>query len=198
MDASKGGGYELNEAVIVIKAQQGDPEAFEQLYYLYSQSSIRTAFLMTKNLHTSEDIVQETFVKCYQKLKELKKPEMFKYWFYKMLIRNCWRYAKKEKEQVLVENIPEKGAGIALDDIVGTIEMTKEIYRALSMLSQEHRAVIVLYYYNNMSIKEIAKTLGCFEGTVKSRLYHGRNQLKKEIEKVYGSEKKFLGKECIL
>ncbi len=188
----------MNEAEIVINAQQGDPEAFEQLYYLYSQSSIRTAFLMTKNRHTSEDIVQETFVKCYQKLKELKKPEMFKYWFYKMLIRNCWRHANKAKEQILVGNIPEKDAGISLDDVVETIEMTKEIDSALSMLSQDHRTVIVLYYYNNMSIKEIAKTIGCFEGTVKSRLYHGRNQLKKKMEKAQSNKRKFSRKECIL
>lgn len=192
------GGNKLNEIEIVIQAQQGDSKAFEYIYTSYSQSSIRTAFLITRNQHTSEDIVQETFVKCYQKLKDLKDPAMFKCWFYKMLIRSCWRHSKKEKIQVPVENIPEQVTEKSMDDLLGTMENAQELYRALSILSQHHRTVIVLYYYNDMSIKEIAKTMGCFEGTVKSRLYNGRQQLRKEMIKNQINIKKFSKEECIL
>lgn len=186
----------LNEIEIVTSAQQGDSKAFEKLFTIYSQSSIRTAFLITKNQHTSEDIVQETFVKCYKSLKNLKDPAMFKSWFYKMLIRSCWRYTKKEKTQIPVEDIPQGTTTQSIDEILGTFENAQEVYRALSKVSQNHRTVIVLYYYNDMSVKEIAKITGCFEGTVKSRLHNGRKQLKKELLKHKNT--KFFREECIL
>lgn len=187
----------MNEVEIIMNAQQGDTKAFEQIFSLYSKRAIQTAFLITRNQHTSEDIVQETFVKCYQKLNTLKNPDMFKSWFFKMLIRNCWRYTKKGKEQILVENIPEKSVSESIDDIVEKEENTQEMYHLISKLSQQHRTAIVLYYYNDMSIKEIAKIMGCFEGTVKSRLHNARNKLKKEIIKIQNNTNKLYEKECI-
>ncbi len=101
------GGTVLKEIEIVIKVQEGDMQAFEQLFELYKHKAIKTAYLMTGNRVLSEDIVQGAFVTCYLSIKDLRSPEYFKTWFFKLLTRTAWRYIKKEKSLVPVDAIVE-------------------------------------------------------------------------------------------
>ena len=81
--------------------------AFFIIYEKYKNAALRTAYLITGNRYTGEDILQETFVQCCLHIKELKDPATFKAWFYRILTRTAWKFAKKKKSAVPVENLFE-------------------------------------------------------------------------------------------
>lgn len=174
----------MEEIELVKQMTAGDMDAFDQLMKLYQPKALRVAYLISASYADSEDIVQETFVACYMNRHELKNPEAFKSWFYRTLSRNAWRVCRKQKREQPSEEVEseEKAApGELLKNLVQK-EEEQQIYRAIYSLPVKHRTVIVLYYYNQMSIKEIAKTIGCLEGTVKSRLYHAKKKLREILE----------------
>ena len=168
------------ETVLVKSMINGDMDAFDCLMKLYQPKALRVAYLISGSYADSEDIVQETFVACYLNRQEIREPKAFKGWFYKTLSRNAWRICRKQKREKPAEEIyPEEliAPGEMLEDLVMKEEETL-LYEAILLLPVKHRTVLVLYYYNEMSIKEIAKACGCLEGTVKSRLHHGKKKLR--------------------
>ncbi|WMI81789.1 RNA polymerase sigma factor [Anaerotignum sp. MB30-C6] len=173
-----------NSAELVHQLQQGNQKAFEQLFELYKVKAVRTAYLMTGNKTLADDIAQETFVQCYLKIQTLKDPERFKTWFFKCLTRIAWKMASKEKTAVPVENIFEfnnatDSEQVELDFLKK--ELSEEIMTVINTLDAKQRTTILLYYYNEFSVSEIATIMDCFEGTVKSRLHAARKNLKKRL-----------------
>ena len=144
----------MEEAELVRKMISGDKDAFAGLMEIYQKQALRAAYLISGNYADSEDIVQETFTSCYINRKQIRDPEAFKGWFYKTLSRTAWRVCRKARREQPAEEVPVK-----------------------------QRTVIILYYYNEMTIKEIAASCGCLEGTVKSRLFHGKARLKEALTK---------------
>ena len=186
VDASNKGGKDLQEKELVVRVQKGDILAFEQLFELYKCKALRTVYLMTRNNNVSEDIVQEAFVTCYTSIKKLKNPEYFKTWFYRILTRVAWRYMEKERRLVPVEDIFEKVENYCEESSLEKLEQKESstlLYQEVLKLQPELQTTVILYYYNEFSIKEIAKIMGCLEGTVKSRLYTGRRRLKTNLTK---------------
>ena len=170
---------------IIRRWKKGERDAFDTVYEAYKNLARRTAYLICKNQADSEDIVQETFVKCHLHIRELKKEKEFKAWMLKILVRCSWQFLKKKNRE-----LPDDESVVRFQDqeIPGLLdielkkEREREIFSSIQKLSDKHRIVIILYYYDEMSVKEIAKILGCMEGTVKSRLYTARNQLKTILE----------------
>ena len=157
---------------------------FDTLFETYQTEALRAAYLICGNRADAEDVVQETFLKCYQALDQLHDPACAKAWLFRILTRTAWRVCAKHKKEMPVETLydnqeptdEEASAPLLRTDRAQTLQ------KALATLDGKHRTTIILYYYNNMSIKEIARATGCFEGTVKSRLYHARQQLKTCLE----------------
>lgn len=179
------GGKTVNEIETVKLVQSGNIEAFEKLFDKYKTSAIRTVYLITGNIHTSEDIVQEAFIKCYCSIKSLKNVESFKSWFFKILVRIAWNYSNREKNLIPIDNIYEEADNASIDKSIDNFiqnERNSTLYDEIDKLELKQKTVIVLYYFNDMSISEIAKAMGCFEGTVKSRLYKARKNLKSALQ----------------
>lgn len=173
----------MDEIEIIQKVKSGDLQAFEVLFERYKTKAIRTVYLMTGDVHTTEDIVQEAFTTCYLSLHTLKQPQYFKTWFFKLLTRIAWRVMKKERGLVPTETIGElvEIAGLQEGTSLNEMDQATEadfIYSQILKLDYKLQTTLILYYYNELTIKEIAKVMGCLEGTVKSRLYTGRKQLK--------------------
>ena len=156
----------------------GDKDAFAGLMEIYQKQALRAAYLISGNYADSEDIVQETFTSCYINRKQIRDPEAFKGWFYKTLSRTARR--EQPAEEVYPE---EKEAPGGLLSRVILKEEEQALYREILRLPVKQRTVIILYYYNEMTIKEIAAACGCLEGTVKSRLFHGKARLKEALTK---------------
>lgn len=179
---------------LIRKWKEGDEDAFSAMYERYRQTAMRTAWLLCHNLADSEDIVQETFVQCYFHIQELKDESRFRPWMLKCLVRTGWKLMKKQKkempeeqmelhlerERYLESTFSGKTSGEPLEEAIAR-ESSGELTKAVRRLSEKHRLVIVLYYYDELSVHEIAKITGCLEGTVKSRLHFARRQLKKML-----------------
>ncbi len=197
----------MNESDLVTRCQSGDVEAFGVLVERYSDKAIRTAYLITGRKEIAEDIAQEAFIQCYYSIQQLKNIAVFKTWFYKILMRTSWKMLARTKGQMQVDSIDREVDHNLADcfDLIETVEIRQSyeaLYKAVGTLSKPLNEVIVLYYYNGLTIKEIAQILNCREGTVKSRLFNARKWLadglrKKGWDVSYFEERK-LGKECHL
>ena len=183
---------------IIVRMQQGDEDAFSRLFRMYSGRVLRMAYLISGNYADSEDIVQETFVKCFTYRARLKDPDKFEPWLYQIMTRTAWRVAGKSRREQ-----PSEEIGRIQDEMVGEFssplenvlssEERERLWRAVESLEIRQRTAVVLYYYNDMSTREIAGVMGCMEGTVKSRLHTARQKLKAVL-----AEDGPLGKEAAL
>lgn len=173
-----------DEAFLVERMKNGDRSAFDQIYERYQNRILRMAYLIVGNISDSEDIAQETFIKCFLHCAELKDSAGFKSWLFQILTRTAWNYAKKKSRELPDEEIEKKAErsnGITILDHILASEQSSEIISAIRTMDMKYRLVLVYYYYNQMSTKEIANVCRCFEGTVKSRLFTARRILKEML-----------------
>lgn len=177
----------MDEVDLIRECKKGNLDAFSSLFEKYGKKAVRTVFLITGRSDIAEDIVQEAFIQCYLKIKKLRTPETFQAWFYRLLTRISWRYCSREKKHPRLENIDYQPRELFIDDFtlseaIEAREVRQLIDKALEKLSIPMKTTIILYYFNELSIKEIAQAVGCFEGTAKSRLHNARKLLEKELQ----------------
>lgn len=171
----------MKDEILVQQLKEGKREAFDLLYEKYKNLAIRTAYLITGNLSDSEDIVQETFVKVYLHIAELKNDSGFKPWMMQILVRTAYRTGKKNSREIPDDDMEGRMENQTVISPLGQMmkwEEAEMISEAVASLPVKQRTVVVLYYYNELSVTEIAALLGCREGTVKSRLHTARKCLK--------------------
>lgn len=177
---------ELIEAV-----QNQDMQAFRTLFSLYKQKVYGTAYLILKDYQLAEDIVQETFLQVFLKLSKLKDPLYFEKWLYKITVNLCLDSVRKIKRRPVssLEEYMEIQTDFSLRSI-DTPEneaiyrdLQKRILKCIYSLSEKYSSVLVLYYYNNFTLKEIAQITNSSETSVKTRLFRARKNLEKELNK---------------
>lgn len=174
----------MKEAELIKKIQSGDMHVFSEIFEMYKNEALKYSYLITGNKFTSEDIAQEAFMKCYLSAKTLKNVEQFKPWFFKILTRIAWKYANKDKKELPLENIFEKADKESIDGSMNAYirnEEAETLHAEIESLDLKQKTVIILFYFNGLTIKEIANVMGCFEGTVKSRLHTARKKLKANL-----------------
>ena len=176
---------EQSAAELARRMMEGDSQAFDRIMEYYYPKVLRMAYLISGSYADSEDIVQETFVLCWTNRRKIKDPESFGSRIYRTLTREAWRFCRKHRKEQPVEAVygeEEPQSGSVLEEVMKR-SRDQELYRAVRNLPVKQRTAVVLYYFNRMSAKEIAQIMGCLEGTVKSRLYTARENLKKELTK---------------
>ena len=187
---------------LIKRCQAREPDAFDRLYKLYATKTLRTAYLIIGHQVAAEDAMQEAFFECYRDLVTLQKPELFRVWFHRLLVRICWRIAAKERKSACenLDKLDDKTIADSLDitDIAEKNQIGHVIKEIIMKLEKTHRATMILYYYNDMTINEIAQIMSCTPGTVKSRLHNGKKKLAHGLKKELGDisdETGYLGKE---
>jgi RNA polymerase sigma-70 factor (ECF subfamily) len=177
----------LDLSDIIGRCQLGDIDCFEEIYKLYYKKAFGTAYIISGEKGIAEDIVQESFIICYKSIKHLNNPKTFNTWFYKIVLRVSWRLSKKHNSSCL-EGYTKNSDSFFIsncNDVAESISSKILLRQKIQQLKLPLKTVLILYYYNDMSIKEISKVLGCFEGTVKSRLFKARKILQNELEPYY-------------
>lgn len=168
--------------------KMGNEIAFRKLYELYAEKIYKTAYMMTNDKVAAQDVVREVFIKVFKKISDLKYKEAFSSWFYRITINSCLSYmSENSKVKVLFDenefnNIPEERIYFNPEDNALERELYEEVMENIYKLPRLQRITIILYFYNEMTIKEIAGVMDCSEGTVKSRLFHGKKNLKEMLE----------------
>ena len=172
-------------------AQQGDEQALNLLFNTYYNDIYYFALKTLKDEDLACDITQETFVEIINTLQDLNEPAAFVTWMRQIAYHQCTRYFKKKKE-VLVEE--DEDGNTVFDTLEESREefipgegVDKEDFRAtilglLDTLSEEQRSAVLMHYFHEMSVKDIADAQQVSEGTVKSRLNYARKSLKKSVE----------------
>ena len=146
-------------------------EKFTDLVLESEKTLYRVSMSMLKNESDCEDAVQTAILKAYEKLSDLKHEEFFKTWLVRILINVCNRQLRfRSRHTELTEDLP------ASDN-----DMSNEVRDAVEKLPRKFRQVIVLYYIEEFSVKEIKQILKIPEGTVKSRLSKGRDLLRIQL-----------------
>lgn len=150
-----------------------DNETFVNLIREYSLNMYRLSYGILRSGADAEDAVSEAVLKAYENLKALKKPECFKAWIMQITANEARRLYRRSQKTVFVNQ--EKGVEPAFQD------EHHELWDVVMKLGEGYREVIILYFYEQLSIKEISKVLHIAEGTVKSRLHRGKKLLKEML-----------------
>lgn len=162
---------------LVKQAQAGDKEAFIALMEEHKQALYKIAVSMLKNDEDAADAIQDTVLSSYENLQGLRQPEFFKTWLTRILINHCNRILKERGKMVPIYEHPELMSAQA--DTSG-----REFLELLNKLEENYRVVLLLYYVEGFSIKEIGSILEMNENTIKTRLSRGRRC----FEKIYLEE----------
>ncbi len=163
--------------LLIKKARKGDKESFIKLIDGYMIQMYKVAKTRLKNEEDIGDAIQETILSAFTGIKDLRNTKYFNTWIIKILINECKDIIAKNKI-VYIESYDEiKNQELKLyisDDIDSKIDFDN----MLEILSQEYRTVVVMYYVNRLTTKEIGNILNEKEGTIKSRLSRAKQKLK--------------------
>ncbi|MGA4722112.1 sigma-70 family RNA polymerase sigma factor [Fictibacillus nanhaiensis] len=163
-------------------AIDGDTQAFSRLIKDCEATLYRVAKGILKSDHECADAIQEAILKAFKRINTLKHPQFFKTWLVRILINECYYIVKQNKKIFSIENINE----IAYEK-VDSFDVI-EIDKAIKQLISEQQVIIILFYYEEFSIKEIMEMLNLREGTVKSRLHRARLHLAKLLRFHFSEE----------
>ena len=160
----------------------------EEFIYLINNNKLKmykTAMAILKNQEDVNDAIQETLLSAYKSINNLKHKEYFTTWIITILRNKCFDIIKKNQKII---NIEDSAIDIN-DNYYDTYKVESNVERAINRLDEDLREITVLYYYDELGIKDIASIMGVPEGTIKSRLSRIRSILKVFIEEEEGDKR---------
>ncbi len=186
-----------NDVQLIRRILSGNDEAFSVLVRKHQKSIHALAWRKVGDFHIAEEITQDTFLKVYKNLAQLKNPNQFGGWIYVIANNLCKKWHEKNKsvmqslEATPIEEIEKLSYTHHLSDQRQT-EITEDrhelVKKLLAQLPESERTVVTLFYLGEMTAKEIGKFLGVSVNTVKSRLRRGRERLQERQEELFVSE----------
>lgn len=167
---------------LIIRLRRGDVDALGELYEKYKVSIFRTALAVTKDRVMAEDVLQESFLRLFTNADKIKTNVPVGPWLYRVAVNLCYTLLKRRQRYMR----PFEGLlgrlvaplNLLPEQQLERAEARETVQRAIENLPVTHRAVVVLFYLEGLSLKEIANVLEIPEGTVKSRLHYARKSLK--------------------
>lgn len=184
-----------NMSYLVQKARENDQEALAEIYKISSPAVYKTIRVLIKDEDTVYDILQDTYVKAFTRLNQLQNPDKLIPWL-KMIANNLAKdwlkkskpvfftdiYGGEELEDIpFEESIEDVRSELNPEMAMDQQEAKRLVMEILDHLPEDQRVVIGMFYYEEMSVKDIAQTLGVSENTVKSRLSYGRKKIKEQV-----------------
>lgn len=188
---------EVDYTEAVEKAKQGDQQAKEVLYTETCQHMFFLAKSIVKSDEEAMDIIHDSYICVFQKLDNIKNAAGFKSYLRTTVANRCKNYLRKKKPLYL-SDMTEDGTELELEDtdgvipgeLVGNEDVIECVRRVVESLPEEQRMCVILRYYDEMSLQEIADTLEVSLGTVKSRLSRANKKMRDEIERLEKEENK--------
>lgn len=166
---------------LVARAQRGDESAFETLAVASHVRLYRVARGVLRDDDGADDAVQRTLVQMWRKLPQLRDPDRFEGWSYRLVVNACHDEAKRSRSSASVVRLDVSRPPVARDEL-HRVEDVDELEHGFARLSVEHRAVIVLRYLLDLSTDQVAEALDIPSGTVASRLHRAMTELRAALE----------------
>ncbi|WP_349772304.1 sigma-70 family RNA polymerase sigma factor [Lederbergia citrisecunda] len=160
------------------KAQRGNDKAFLKLFQQYELDIYRTAYVYVKNQADALDVVQETAYRSFKSIQHLREPKYFKTWLMKIAIRCSLDILRRQKKVVPMKREFEEM--IRSQDYEGDIPLSISLNDLLDLLNEEEKNVVILRFYHDYTIKEVAESVEIPLGTAKTILYRAIKKLRKE------------------
>lgn len=170
---------------MVKRAIHGDQQAFAQLILAQTEYLTRTGYLYLSREVDVQDAISETTLIAFHSISQLQKPELFRTWLTKILIRQCYkRYEEKAYEEYDVTKLAKLPSSL----VGATVDEKLDLLGGLKQLNNQYRQVLLMFYYHGLSIHEISDITQIPENTVKSHLKRGKAQLKEWLGGDYFEE----------
>ncbi len=161
--------------------QQNSAELLDYLMRRFGASVLKLAYYHTRDRHAAEDIVQETFYRVYKHLDSFRRDSSYYTWIYRIAVNLCADHNKSAyKRRVLL------GRGMETPGVPDARLFEEaeggEVFSGVMELPLKYRTVMALHYFDDMPVKDVARVLKLSENAVRTRLFRGREMLKKIIE----------------
>lgn len=178
----------MNISHLVEKIKKGDNKSFEKLYKLTEREVWFTCISFLKNETTAQDIMQETYITAFLKIQSLEKSSQIRSWLNRIAVNKCKNYLKGKGEIQLDDEIFENQTivdeRISIPEEYISDKAKREIILSImqEVLSDVQYQTVIMHYFNEMTVDEIAEVFECSRGTVLSRLNYSRAKMKTAIE----------------
>ena len=175
---------------LVKRAKSGDYQAFDLLVLKYQSRLISTAFKFVKDLQIAEDIVQDSFIKAFKALESFREDSSFYTWIYRITVNTSKNFlvSKKRKSELLNSDLSEEASyeiepieTYSPEDLLQATQLKKVITETIDQLGEDTRTALTLREMDGLSYEEIADVVNCPVGTVRSRIFRGREVIDEAI-----------------
>ncbi len=188
----------FSDQSLISLIKNGDKEAFNILVKRYEKKVLNILYLQLGNIPDLEDLAQEVFIKVFKNLNRFRGEAKFSTWIYRITINVAYDYKRKFKEGYSLdepigedtEDTFEKVISSEEEDPLSIVEkedIKKKLHKLIKELPKEYQEVLILREYEGLSYEEISEILRCPIGTVESRLYRARKELKEKLLKEVGN-----------
>ena len=177
------------DAALIHRTLDGDDNAFAELVNKYQKQVHALVWRKIGDFHVAEELTQDVFLKAYQGLATLKKPQSFVSWLYVIASNDCstwlrkkrlWMQSLEDTSSAKLEKATYSGYVIQENERTSSEAQRDVVQKLLAKLQESERTVMTLHYFGEMTCKEISEFLGVSVGAIKSRLKRARHRLKKE------------------
>ncbi|MBN2467742.1 MAG: sigma-70 family RNA polymerase sigma factor [Deltaproteobacteria bacterium] len=173
------------------ETRRGNKKSFELLVIKYEKQIFNLIYRFTNDRETVADLAQDTFFKAYRGIHKFKGKSSFYTWLRRIAINNSINYLQSRKEYASLEQDSEDAEIRNLSDSryeapeesVLSKEMSVIVRKTLESLPEQFRSILIMREFEEMSYSDIADSLGCPVGTVRSRLFHARRVFKENLER---------------
>src|SRR6185295_803943 len=166
------------ELALVRRAQAGDRTAFEELIRAHARLVWASVYGWVRDPAWTEDLVQDTFLRAWEAIRELKQPEAFRGWLLTIARRLAWRQAELAGRSDLVPTVPDRMEPVAADD---PEEAREEVQKALARLPERYRVPVTLHFLNGLEYGAIGKLTGLANGSLRGLVARGVAKLRAEL-----------------
>ena len=188
---------DISTELLIRRCQEGDIDAFSELMGLYQNKVYSFCIHLTGNHEDAQDLAQEGFIRIYRALPGFRGQSAFTTWAYR-IVANLWsnEIRKRKRQPTVPLDAPvQTGEGEEVQRTLSDLSYSPEeeleakeekalVWQALKLLSEDQRSVIVLREMYGYSYDEIAASLNCSTGTIKSRLNRARQNLTQKLQKI--------------
>ena len=165
-----------HDALLLARVARSDQDAFHALYVCHAERVLRYAISILRNRHLAEEVLQETMVAVWKTAKAFQGRSKVSTWILGIARNQAYNLLRREKRG---QRLPEeKNHPVNPAD---NAELEVQIEQAMETLSESHREILHLVYYEDLTLRETAAVLGIPEGTAKSRMHHARKAMGKEL-----------------
>lgn len=176
----------MDELTAEINAIENTEELIDEIMNKYGQEILQLAFSYVKNKEIAEDLTQEIFVKCYKSLHTYKGKSTYRTWLWRIAANHCKDYLKSwYNKNVFTTDYQPIYDCVQSESVEQTViqdEEDNQLAAAVMELPIDYREVIYLFYFEDMSIREISSVIEVKENTIKTRLKRAKELLKERLE----------------